>query len=415
MKTDELMVLGLGLKSPWKLKSQRLDTDKQPYDLHLEVGVGRGSQHACPECGALCPGHDSKQKRWRHLNFFQHHCYINAAVPRVKCPKHGVRQIEVPWARKGSGFTLLFEQAALTLVREMPVQAVARIIGVTDKRLWRVVEHYVQQAMAKLDLSGLKAIGLDETASKHGQNYVTTFIDMDRRKLPVLYATPGRGKQTLKDFKAFLTNHHGDPEQVTEAVCDMSSAFQQGLKEHFPKASITVDWFHIVQSFTRAVGKVRKTEAKDKSLPTASHWAVLKGYRTKALTEKQNQALKELIRMGTHTSIAWMIKEKLRWIRQATSLRGACWRLTRFLNLVSAIVETEPMLSPMRKAVDTLRRHSGQVIRRWISQYTNARMEGLNSLFQAARSRARGYRNDKTFITMIYMIASPVAHILKST
>ncbi|HHJ20418.1 MAG TPA: hypothetical protein ENJ84_11455 [Gammaproteobacteria bacterium] len=29
------------------------------------------------------------------------------------------------------------------------------------------------------------------------------------------------------------------------------------------------------------------------------------------------------------------------------------------------------------------------------------RMEGLNSLFQAARARARGYKNNQTFMTMI--------------
>ncbi|MEF3169454.1 MAG: transposase family protein [Deltaproteobacteria bacterium] len=46
---------------------------------------------------------------WRHLNFFQHHCYITAKVPRVRCEGHGIRQIEVPWARKGSMFTILFE------------------------------------------------------------------------------------------------------------------------------------------------------------------------------------------------------------------------------------------------------------------------------------------------------------------
>ena len=47
--------------------------------------------------------------------------------------------------------------------------------------------------------------------------------------------------------------------------------------------------------------------------------------------------------------------------------------------------------------------------------YTNARLEGLNGLFLAARARARGYRNTKTFITMIYMIASPAGAVLKST
>ncbi len=55
-------------------------------------------------------------------------------MPRVKCPAHGVHQVEVPWARKGSAFTLLFEQAALALVREMPLLAAARLMGITDTR-----------------------------------------------------------------------------------------------------------------------------------------------------------------------------------------------------------------------------------------------------------------------------------------
>jgi len=42
-------------------------------------------------------------------------------------------------------------------------------------------------------------------------------------------------------------------------------------------------------------------------------------------------------------------------------------------------------------------------------------LEGLNGLFQAARARARGYRNVQTFIAMIYLIAAPIDHLLKST
>ncbi|HEW79361.1 MAG TPA: transposase family protein [Phycisphaerales bacterium] len=45
----------------------------------------------------------------------------------------------MPWARKGSKFTLLFKQVAMNMVKEMPVLAAARIIGITDKRLWRIV------------------------------------------------------------------------------------------------------------------------------------------------------------------------------------------------------------------------------------------------------------------------------------
>ena len=52
--------------------------------------------------------------------------------------------------------------------------------------LWRIIEHYVGQAVARLDLGRLKAIGLDETASKPGYNYVTVFIDLDRKQKPLV-------------------------------------------------------------------------------------------------------------------------------------------------------------------------------------------------------------------------------------
>jgi len=79
------------------------------------------------------------------------------------------------------------------------------------------------------------------------------------------------------------------------------------------------------------------------------------------------------------------------------------------------LVGDSRLLEPVRKALHTLRTHAERVIRRWTSTYTNARMEGLNSLFQTARARARGYRNTETFITMIYMIYSPAGSVLKPT
>jgi hypothetical protein len=122
---NEILLLGLGIRSPWQLVDQHMDVDKQPHEFHLQVSSERGLTYACPVCGTPCSAHDFQEKTWRHLNFFQNHCYIHASVPRVNCPEHGVKLVEVPWARKGSAFTLLFEQAALALVREMPVNAAA--------------------------------------------------------------------------------------------------------------------------------------------------------------------------------------------------------------------------------------------------------------------------------------------------
>ena len=128
MNENTVLALGLGLTPPWRLVNQRLETGKQPHELHLEVAADRGSLFPCPVCGKPCKAHDFAEFTWRHLNFFQHHCYITAKLPRTDCAEHGVLRITAPWAREGSRFTLLFEHAALMLVREMPVLAAARII-----------------------------------------------------------------------------------------------------------------------------------------------------------------------------------------------------------------------------------------------------------------------------------------------
>ena len=410
---NTIMALGLGVSPPWKLVEQRLDTTVQPHVLHLEVAVDRGTMFACPQCGRACKAHDFAEFTWRHLNFFQHHCHITAKVPRTDCPEHGVLRIGVPWAREGSQFTLLFEQVALVLVREMPVLAAARIIEVTDNRLWRIVHHYVRKAVERLDLSKLAAVGLDETAAKRGHTYVTVFIDLDRKDKPVVFVTPGRGKDTVTRFKAFMMDHGGQPGRVVELVCDMSPAFIAAIGETFPNAAVTVDWFHVVQLFTKALDEVRRAEARNNKLPKALRWAILKKADGK-MTEAQAEALAELEASDLLTAIAWRLKEKLRWVRKADTVQAARWRITNFLRHAREVIGDNTILDPVRKALGTVEHHRQRILERWTSTHSNARLEGFNGLFQAARARARGYRNTTTFATMIYLIAAPLGDLFKS-
>jgi len=298
-------------------------------------------------------------------------------------------------------------------VREMPVAAAARFTGVTDKRLWRVVAHYVGRAVAALDLSAVRAVGLDETASKRGHNYVTVFIDMDRRDKPVIFVTPGKGKACVAEFRAFLLEHGGEPTTVAEVVCDMSPAFLAALAQGFPNAAVTVDWFHVVQLFTTAVDAVRKAEAHSRKLPKATRWAILKA-GDRSLSDEQRIALAELETGGFATAAAYRSKKMLRWIREAASPQAARWRCTRFINHIGLGLDPGPLLDPVRRALGTFATHLERNIARWHSLLSNARIEGLNGIFQTARARARGYRNTATYITIIYLLGAPLPDILKS-
>jgi len=409
MDTNAIFSVGLGLEAPWRIVSSALDVDVVPHRLDLRIEADRGALYPCPECGKLCKAHDFTERTWRHLNFFQHHCYVTAPVPRTDCPEHGVKTITVPWAREGSRFTMFFDAMVMILAREMPVAPLARFVNEHDTRIWRIIRHYVSEAVSEMDLSDVKAIGLDETASKRGHNYVTVFIDMERKEKPVLFVTPGKGKDTLMRFKAHLRKQGGKPERVLEVVCDMSRAFIEATKEHFENAAVTVDWFHVTQLVSQAMDEVRRAEAKQEKLPKHLRYALFK--KPDKLTDAQTEALYELETSNLATAEAYRCKETLAWVREATTEQGAKWRMTRYVSYWLDELRAG-VFEPLRRALTTIAGYRGLILRRWRSGFSNARLEGLNGLFQAARARARGYRNTETFMTMVYLIGAPLGKVL---
>jgi transposase len=181
-----------------------------------------------------CPLHDTADKTWRHLDFFQHKALLHARLPRVRCPEHGVRQVSVPWARPGSGFTLLFE-ALVCSFAAMPMAKVAAMTREHDTRIWRIVEHHVGAARDQEDFTGVRKVGMDETSARKGQDYVSIFADMVAGR--VLFATEGRDAATVARFAADLAEHGGDPASVTDTSSDMSTAFLSGIRAHLPNGA----------------------------------------------------------------------------------------------------------------------------------------------------------------------------------
>jgi transposase len=56
----------------------------------------------------------------------------------------------------------------------------------------------------------------------------------------------------------------------------------------------------------------------------------------------------------------------------------------------------------IKEAAKTIKRHWHGVIRWYDSKVSNGILEGLNSLVQAAKAKARGYRTFKNLKTIIY-------------
>lgn len=113
MEDKDLIQLALGIMPPWFVKEPNLDTSKKRMDIYLDFT--KGSKFACPVCKELCSIHDTKERIWRHLDFFHYETYLHARVPRTNCSEHGVKLIDLPWTRQKTGFTLFFEALVVTL------------------------------------------------------------------------------------------------------------------------------------------------------------------------------------------------------------------------------------------------------------------------------------------------------------
>ncbi len=395
MRDINLLQLALGVAPPWSVTRSDFDPAARRLDIHIDFKPG--SRFACPACGAAdCPAHDTDETTWRHLNFFQHQAYLHARVPRVRCTACGVKTIAVPWARPGSGFTLLFEALLMAMVTAMPVNAVARLIGEHDTRIWRVIHHYVDEARETMDAAEVKRVAFDETAARRGHDYITLCVDIDKAR--VLYVTPGKGADTIAAFADDLAKHGGDPQAITEVCIDMSPAFIKGVTENLPEADITFDKFHAVKIINDAVDQVRRAEQKTQSLLRGTRYIWLRN--PSGLTDNQRETLAALPTRHLKTARAYQIKLSFQDLYQQPSIAAAEAYLKKWY-----FWATHSRIDPIIAAARTVKNHWQGILRWFESRIANGLLEGINSLVQAAKAKARGYRSTRNLQAIVYLIA----------
>ena len=142
----------------------------------------------------------------------------------------------------------------------------------------------------------------------------------------------------------------------------------------------------------------RRAEAKQhKEMLRNTRYLWLK--RPANLTAKQQDWLDQLLQEPLQTARAyeWAVKFDDFYTLEADAAEEY---LRRWIDEVR---QTE--IGPLHKFCDTLEAHWEGVLRWHHNQVSNGLLEGLNSLIQAAKRRARGYRSSRNYKTMIYLVA----------
>ena len=403
MEQQDVFALALGLAgTPWQVVEVRFDPVLKRLDLDLDFPPGSRFPH--PETGQAAPVYDTEPRSWRHLNFFQFECYVNAHVPRVDGgPGAGVKRVAVPWARPQSGFTLLLESLLLVLAQSgMTVSEAARVVGEYPQRIWSVLLHHVARAHERLDLAAVRVVSVDEVCRARGQNYLTIISEPKAAGRPtrVLLAVAGRDSRTLRDFADHLRRRGLAPEQIGTVCSDMSPAYIKGISEQFGGALLVFDYFHVVQLLSHALDQVRRRERREfPEQLKGVRWAMLKG--ADRLTEAERRTRQRVCAGKLQTGKAFNQLDALRQFMQNPDPAAAERDLKWWCGWVG-----RSQIPEMKKAAKTIRNHWDGIVAYLRTRVTNGAAEALNGIIQTVKRKARGFRTVEYFTAMIYLVAS---------
>ena len=413
---DETLVfaMALGLSgTPWKVEEITLDAAARK--LTIRLGFARGSRFVHPQTGELFGVYDTSERRWKHLNFFQYACEIVAPLPRVGGgpEDRAILTVSVPWARDHSGFTLLMEAMMVVLVKGgLTVQETSRVLDEWPKRIWRAIVPMVDEAITRLDLSGTKALCLDETHTRKGQCYLTVASDPRAVRLSedeeqphyrarVVAVAPGRDSAAVGQVKDFLEAHGCPASQIDTVIKDMSAAYAKGVREFFPQAEQVVDYFHVMQHMQTAFDAVRRREHRMyPELFKDSLWV----WRTAEENLDEDQAVmrSRLMRMRhLQTGRACMLVEAFREIMRTPDVA----ELERHLHVWYRWARRS-RIPEIKDAVLTIRQHWNELLAYARTRLSNAVAEAINGLIQTARRRSRGFDVPAHFRAIIFLLGA---------
>jgi len=393
---EELYSIVLDITPPWRIAQVRILGAKG--EIHIEVDYAEDGVHPCPVCSKACRRRDTRQRSWRHLDTCQFKTFVKAFIPRVQCPKHGVKQLPVPWSEPGSRFTMLFEAWAIDWLQEASILAVSRLLDLSWDQVDGIQRRAVARGQARRKRKPVRRIGVDETAFQKRYEYVTVVTDQEKSR--VLYVGDGHKKSTLDRFYEGLG---ADRRKSIETVAmDMWDPYIDSTLEHVPGAAekICYDKFHVAKHLGEAVDQIRRQEHRalmkdgdDILKGTKYHWL----QNPRNMTVRRRRELGDLRSANLQTGRGWSLKATAMdlWHYSTRGWAKKAWRWWIGWAMRSR-------LEPMKKVARMVRDHLDGILNAIIHKVTNAGSEAINSKIQWIKRQACGFRNRSRFRTAIF-------------
>ena len=395
MESTVLFTAALGIQRPWLITEVRFEGEGRSLrerELHLYIEHEKGARFEFE--GRSYPVYDHQERSWRHLNFFEHTCYLHASVPRIQTADGRTLLVDVPWAKPGSSFTLLFEAYSMLLVEEgMSLSAAGRMVGLDGRVIGRVIQREVEKALQEQDLEQVVQLGLDETSSRKGHNYLTVLTDLDRKK--VVGLSEGKDGDAVANALSVMELRNSKAEGVRVVTLDMSPAYIAGCQKHLPKAELVFERFHLEALLNKSVDQVRREDQKTTKQLRNSRYLWLKNH--KSLNANEQDRIHYLSRAFPRIGKAHQLKEQFKEVWEAQTFKEGIENLQAWLTLAQ-----DSALEPIKDFAQTVKNHWTGITKYFRFWTTNGLAERVNLKIQEIKRIARGYANINNYKTMIY-------------
>ena len=232
-----------------------------------------------------------------------------------------------------------------------------------------------------------EVLSIDEfKGNAQGQKYQVAIVDpVAKKPLDIL---PRRNTDEIVRY--FFKNFTYEKRcKVNLVVTDLSALFRKVIRTVFPNAKIVADRYHVTRLVNWAMERVRKrvqnTMGKERIYFKRSKYLINKNKEN--LKPEEFIKLETLLGKAKDLGYAYLLKECFRKVLKHDTLSLPTF-LNRWLELVAS-----SGLKEFKSILTTFKEWNGEIIRGFISQYSNGYIEGHNNKIKVVKRLSFGIKN----------------------
>ncbi len=358
------------------------------------------------DCMPCCSGchqhtlaiHDTHVRRIRERDLFQYRVWLEVPVRRVRCITCGPRLEQIRWLSGRQRLTASMISWVESLVRLMPVQHVAQLLGLHWHTVKAIDHQRLKREVVEPDRRQIRRLVMDEFALFKGHRYATVVINADNQQ--VLWVGEGNSREAIRPFFEWL-----GPEvcaSIEAVAMDMNTAMDREVQHHCSQARVVYDLFHVVAKFGREViDRVRVDQANQlrhdkpaRKVVKRSRWLLLRNRAN--LKGEQALKLEELLQANQPLMTVYLLKDQLKELWFAPSEEEARQRWQDWLTLASS-----SGLAPVLLFAKRLKGYIDGIVASATYRMNTSVLEGMNNKIKVIKRMAYGYRDNDYFFLKI--------------